>query len=153
MSSGPSDFRAFTKQPEPEKEPSAVSAEKPEPTRPYASTTAPAGAGDATTYLKDWASDGMSEPATLFLDGKTVSRLSGGTVKIGRGSECALRLMDRTVSRLHATLEDRNGVWTLVPQEGRICRVNNVLVMDPLPLADGDILTFATSPENVEFRA
>ncbi len=71
--------------------------------------------------------------------------LAQGAIRVGRDSECEVRLNDVSVSRVHArllvallsvTVEDlgsKNGTW-----------VQGVPIHGPTPISDGDELMFGT---------
>ena len=57
----------------------------------------------------------------FVLGGRQVGRsyrIDSGCV-LGRGEECQVRLADRSVSRLHARLEEEDGVWYVVDLDSR----------------------------------
>ncbi|WP_285245858.1 FHA domain-containing protein [Pseudarthrobacter sp. fls2-241-R2A-127] len=106
---------------------------------------------DADSGAGEWMRD-LPAPPALWREGRLIARLEG-TIRVGRGSECEVFLKDATVSRSHAQLRVSHGVWVLVPEEGKNSYVNRELVSAITPLVDGDVLSFAASPELLEFRA
>lgn len=99
----------------------------------------------------DWMRDVAKAPG-LFQDGRVVVFLEG-RIRVGRGTDCEVFVKDVTVSRSHALLKESHGAWVLVPEDGKPCYVNGELMAGITPLVDGDVLSFAGSPERFEFRA
>lgn len=150
--------------PVPEREPGAVLVHAvTHPITPVSAAmkAAPMSEGDATTYLDYskggelsadlWMRDVHDAPA-LLRDGTVVAYLGEGPVKFGRGDDCSVQMTDRTVSRHHAILERRDGSWVMVPQEGRICWINDTAAAAPTVLLSGDMLGFGSSSARFEFR-
>lgn len=77
-------------------------------------------------------------------------------VSIGRAADCEICLMDDAVSRRHATIVRRAGIWFVVHQGARgVTSVNGVPLApaDPTALADGDILRLGPRAYRVDFGA
>jgi pSer/pThr/pTyr-binding forkhead associated (FHA) protein len=63
--------------------------------------------------------------------------------EVGRDEEVALRVDEPLVSRRHARLELRQGVWHVVDLDStNFTRVNGLRIRRPQELADGDLLVF-----------
>lgn len=75
-------------------------------------------------------------------------------VTIGRAADCDICLLDDAVSRRHATLLRRAGMWFVVHQGSRgVTAVNGVQLTasDPTALADGDMLKIGPHTFRVVF--
>ncbi len=74
------------------------------------------------------------------LQGRTFS-LTADRVVVGRGEDCALRIEDRYVSRIHALIERRDG-WTVLSDLGSSggTTVNGVPVAPGQQLRPGDVI-------------
>jgi sigma-B regulation protein RsbU (phosphoserine phosphatase) len=75
-------------------------------------------------------------------------------VSIGRAADCDICLMDDAISRRHATIMRRAGIWFVIHRGTRgITSVNGVHLApaDPTALANGDILRLGPRAFRVDF--
>lgn len=86
-------------------------------------------------------------------NGHPVSYIFDVGTAIGRDESNDLVLRHKSVSRRHARLEVSDGVWLLVPEPGRHCYVNGVLIKGPSMVHVGDKLTFAEYPYELTVEA
>lgn len=83
------------------------------------------------------------EPAWISLehvipsDHAGVHRLDKKVSSIGRALECDLRLYSASASRQHASIEQRENDWVLVPMEGRRVLVDGELIDAEVVLEPG----------------
>jgi pSer/pThr/pTyr-binding forkhead associated (FHA) protein len=82
-----------------------------------------------------------------------VCRVTDSGMKIGRSAEVDLLVDDRSVSRHHATLQSDGGTLVLIPEPGRRCFVNGVLVQGPTMVNPGDTMKFARCPSVFTLQA
>lgn len=87
------------------------------------------------------------ERALVTNGGTVLGRVTGSGMKIGRSPEADLLIGDRSVSRHHATLKAQGHDLVLVPEPGRRCFVNGVLIQGPTMVNAGDKLKFARFPK------
>ncbi len=65
---------------------------------------------------------------------------------LGRQSQCDLQLADQTVSRAHASIEQRAGAWYVTDKASRLGTLLNGVRLEadaPTPLRDGDTISLA----------
>ncbi|UYY83568.1 FHA domain-containing protein (plasmid) [Arthrobacter sp. YA7-1] len=87
------------------------------------------------------------ERALVTNGGVVLGRVTVSGMKIGRSSETDLLVDDRSVSRYHAILKTEGHDLVLIPEPGRRCFVNGVLIQGPTMVNPGDKLKFARSPK------
>ena len=67
--------------------------------------------------------------------------LEGDVATIGRQAGSSIHIPDSNVSRLHAELRRVAGAWTIEDRGSTNgTRINGTMIVDPTPLADGDVI-------------
>jgi hypothetical protein len=96
------------------------------------------------------------EPATreihaLVLDNGTRFELANDKYSIGRQTTCDIVIADHNVSRVHAELKFVQGSWRIDDRGSTNgTRVNGIVIVEPTPLASGDVIAFGAV--NIHFE-
>jgi pSer/pThr/pTyr-binding forkhead associated (FHA) protein len=95
---------------------------------------------------------GILKPRLVVTDGPEIGReiiIDDDELTIGRDSQTAtwkIRLIDNTVSRPHAKIENRKGIYSLIDLgSANGTTINDFLVIVPVTLNDGDIIGLGAS--------
>ena len=97
-----------------------------------------------------------SEPATrelhaLVLDNGTRFELTNDKYSIGRQTTCDIEIADHNVSRVHAEIKFVQGSWRIDDRGSTNgTRVNGIVIVEPTPLASGDVIAFGAV--NIHFE-
>lgn len=77
--------------------------------------------------------------------------LEGDVATIGRQAGSSIHIPDSNVSRLHAEMRRVAGSWTIEDRGSTNgTRINGTMVVDPTPLADGDVIALGAVTLRVE---
>lgn len=77
--------------------------------------------------------------------------LEGDVATIGRQAGSSIHIPDSNVSRLHAEMRRVAGVWTIEDRGSTNgTRINGTMIVDPTPLADGDVIALGAVELRVE---
>ena len=96
------------------------------------------------------------EPATreihaLVLDNGTRFELANDKYSIGRQTTCDIVIADHNVSRIHAEIKVVQGSWKIDDRGSTNgTRVNGTVIVEPTPLASGDVIAFGAV--NIHFE-
>ncbi len=96
------------------------------------------------------------EPATreihaLVLDNGTRFELANDKYSIGRQTTCDIVIADHNVSRVHAEIKVVQGSWKIDDRGSTNgTRVNGTVIVEPTPLASGDVIAFGAV--NIHFE-
>ena len=96
------------------------------------------------------------EPATreihaLVLDNGTRFELANDKYSIGRQTTCDIVIADHNVSRVHAEIRVVHGTWQIDDRGSTNgTRVNGTVIVEPTPLAAGDVIAFGAV--NIRFE-
>ena len=96
------------------------------------------------------------EPATreihaLVLDNGTRFELANDKYSIGRQTTCDIVIADHNVSRVHAEIKVVQGSWRIDDRGSTNgTRVNGIVIVEPTPLASGDVIAFGAV--NIHFE-
>ena len=96
------------------------------------------------------------EPATreihtLVLDDGTQFELTNDKNIIGRQTTCDIVIADHNVSRVHAEIRVVRGTWQIDDRGSTNgTRVNGTVIVEPTPLAAGDVIAFGAV--NIRFE-
>ena len=96
------------------------------------------------------------EPATreihaLVLDNGTRFELANDKYSIGRQTTCDIVIADHNVSRVHAEIKIIQGTWRIDDRGSTNgTRVNGAVIVEPTPLASGDVIAFGAV--NIHFE-
>ena len=96
------------------------------------------------------------EPATreihaLVLDNGTRFELANDKYSIGRQTTCDIVIADHNVSRVHAEIKVVQGSWKIDDRGSTNgTRVNGIVIVEPTPLASGDVIAFGAV--NIHFE-
>jgi hypothetical protein len=96
------------------------------------------------------------EPATreihaLVLDNGTRFELANDKYSIGRQTTCDVVIADHNVSRVHAEMKIVQGTWRIDDRGSTNgTRVNGTVIVEPTPLAPGDVIAFGAV--NIHFE-
>ena len=96
------------------------------------------------------------EPATreihaLVLDNGTRFELTNDKYSIGRQTTCDIVIADHNVSRVHAEIKFVQGSWRIDDRGSTNgTRVNGIVIVEPTPLASGDVIAFGAV--NIHFE-
>ena len=88
---------------------------------------------------------------TLVLDNGTRFELANDKYSIGRQTTCDIVIADHNVSRVHAELKIVQGSWQIDDRGSTNgTRVNGTVIVEPTPLASGDVIAFGAV--NIHFE-
>ena len=87
----------------------------------------------------------------LVLDDGTRFELANDKYSIGRQTTCDIVIADHNVSRVHAELKVVQGSWRIDDRGSTNgTRVNGSMIVEPTPLASGDVIAFGAV--NIHFE-
>ena len=98
----------------------------------------------------------VPEPAqleihALVLDDGTRIELANDKYSIGRQTTCDIVIADHNVSRVHAEIKVVQGTWRIDDRGSTNgTRVNGTVIVEPTPLASGDVIAFGAV--NIHFE-
>ena len=114
-------------------QPSQVSSVRATPVEPIAAKPAP------------------REIHALVLDNGTRFELVNDKYSIGRQTTCDIVIADHNVSRVHAEIKAVQGLWRIDDRGSTNgTRVNGAVIVEPTPLASGDVIAFGAV--NIHFE-
>ena len=88
---------------------------------------------------------------TLVLDDGTRFDLTEKKYEIGRQTTCDIVIADHNVSRVHAEIRIIQGIWQIDDRGSTNgTRVNGTVIVEPTPLAAGDVIAFGAV--NIRFE-
>ena len=88
---------------------------------------------------------------TLVLDDGTQFVLTNDKYIIGRQTTCDIVIADHNVSRVHAEIRIVRGTWQIDDRGSTNgTRVNGTVIVEPTPLASGDVIAFGAV--NIRFE-
>jgi hypothetical protein len=88
---------------------------------------------------------------TLVLDDGTRFELTNDKNIIGRQTTCDIVIADHNVSRVHAEIRIVHGTWQIDDRGSTNgTRVNGTVIVEPTPLATGDVIAFGAV--NIHFE-
>jgi hypothetical protein len=88
---------------------------------------------------------------TLVLDNGTRFELANDKYSIGRQTTCDIVIADHNVSRVHAEIKVVQGSWKIDDRGSTNgTRVNGIVIVEPTPLASGDVIAFGAV--NIHFE-
>ena len=88
---------------------------------------------------------------TLVLDNGTRFELANDKYSIGRQTTCDIVIADHNVSRVHAEIKVVQGSWRIDDRGSTNgTRVNGIVIVEPTPLASGDVIAFGAV--NIHFE-
>lgn len=138
----PSPAAASVAPEEVEPDQSAEAAPPPAPTRVAAPVPSPAPVPPAQPKTGAWSL--VAANGTQFV-------LEGDVATIGRQAGSSIHIPDSNVSRLHAELRRVKGSWTIEDRGSTNgTRINGTMIVDPTPLADGDVIALGAVELRVE---
>ena len=87
----------------------------------------------------------------LVLDNGTRFELANDKYSIGRQTTCDIVIADHNVSRVHAEVKIVQGTWRIDDRGSTNgTRVNGAVIVEPTPLASGDVIAFGAV--NIHFE-
>ena len=87
----------------------------------------------------------------LVLDDGTRFELTNDKNVIGRQTTCDIVITDHNVSRVHAEIRVVHGIWQIDDRGSTNgTRVNGAVIVEPTPLASGDVIAFGAV--NIHFE-
>ena len=87
----------------------------------------------------------------LVLDNGTRFELANDKYSIGRQTTCDIVIADHNVSRVHAEIKFVQGSWRIDDRGSTNgTRVNGIVIVEPTPLASGDVIAFGAV--NIHFE-
>ena len=87
----------------------------------------------------------------LVLDDGTRFELTNDKNVIGRQTTCDIVIADHNVSRVHAEIRVVHGIWQIDDRGSTNgTRVNGAVIVEPTPLASGDVIAFGAV--NIHFE-
>ena len=87
----------------------------------------------------------------LVLDNGTQFELTNDKYSIGRQTTCDIVIADHNVSRVHAEIKFVQGSWRIDDRGSTNgTRVNGIVIVEPTPLASGDVIAFGAV--NIHFE-
>ena len=93
----------------------------------------------------------IRELHALVLDNGTRFELTNDKYSIGRQTTCDIVIADHNVSRVHAEIKFVQGSWRIDDRGSTNgTRVNGIVIVEPAPLASGDVIAFGAV--NIHFE-